>query len=155
VYRIPDEEQSQTAPGPSRVVGTYTTLLAQLSQHPSYVGRHPTRDLPTAAVLAKADELVELLPAEFGTPEFPSLPLDASYFEDPLARQEEQGRLPYEITRRYAGAGILQAVEQLSGCAATTRCRRWGASRTSRGSSPTTGRSTWPSRCSRCCTACG
>ena len=114
VYRLPGEEQSQTAPGPSRVVGTYTTLLAQLSQHPGYVGRHPTRDLPTAAVLAKADELVELLPAEFGTPEFPSLPLDASYFEDPLARQEEQGRLPYEITRRYAGAGILQAIEQLS-----------------------------------------
>src|ERR687897_787105 len=114
VYRLPGEEQSQTAPGPSRVVGTFTTLLAQLSQHPAYVSRHPTRDLPTAAILAKADELVELLSVEFGAPEFPSLPLDASYFDDPLARQEEQGRLPYEITRRYAGAGILQAIEQLS-----------------------------------------
>ena len=114
VYRLPAEEQSQTAPGPSRVVGTYTTLLAQLSQHPNYVGRHPTRDLPTAVILAKADELVDLLPDEFGVGEFPSLALDASYFADPLALQEEQGRLPYEITRRYAGAGILQAIEQLS-----------------------------------------
>ena len=48
VYRLPGEEQSQTAPGPSRVVGTFTTLLAQLSQHPAYLSRHPTRDLPTA-----------------------------------------------------------------------------------------------------------
>ena len=114
VYRLPAEEQSQTAPGPSRVVGTYTTLLAQLSQHPNYVGRHPTRDLPTAVILAKADELVDLLPDEFGVGEFPSLALDASYFADPLALQEEQGRLPYEITRRYGGGGILQAIEQLS-----------------------------------------
>lgn len=114
VYRLPAEARSQTAPGPSRVVGTFTTLLAQLSQHPSYVGRHPTRDLPTAAVLSKADELVDLLPVEFGGVEFTSLPLDASYFDDPLGRQEAQGRLPYEITRRYGGAGILQAVEQLS-----------------------------------------
>ena len=114
VYRLPGEEQSQTAPGPSRVVGTYTTLLAQLGQHSSYVGRHPARDLPTAVVLAKADELVELLPTEFGIDEFPSLTLDASYFADPLALQEEQGRLPYEITRRFGGGGILQAIEQLS-----------------------------------------
>ena len=114
VYRLPAEEQSQTAPGPSRVVGTLTTLLAQLSQHPSYVGRHPARDLPIAAVLSKADELVDLLPLEFGGAEFTSLPLDASYFDDPLGSQERQGQLPYEITRRYGGAGILQAIEQLS-----------------------------------------
>ena len=114
VYRLPAEEQSQTAPGPSRVVGTLTTLLAQLSEHPSYAGRHPTRDLPIAAVLSKADELVDLLPLEFGGAEFTSLPLDASYFDDPLGSQERQGQLPYEITRRYGGAGMLQAIEQLS-----------------------------------------
>jgi hypothetical protein len=114
VYRLPGEDYSQTAPGPSRVVGTFTTLLSQLSQHPSYVGRHPTRDLPVAAVLSKADELVELLPVEFGLTEFPSLALDAGYLDDPLGRQAAQGRLPYEITQRYGGAGILQAIEQLS-----------------------------------------
>ena len=114
VYRLPGEEHSQTAPGPSRVVGTFTTLLAQLGQHRSYVGRHPTRDLPVAAVLSKADELVELLPVEFGVPGFAGPPLDASYLDDPLGRQAAQGRLPYEITARYGGAGILQAIEQLS-----------------------------------------
>jgi hypothetical protein len=114
VYRLPAEEQSQTAPGPSRVVGTFTTLQAQLSQHPAYVGRHPTRDMPVAAVLSKADELLDLVHREFGGGGFPSLPLDASYFDNPLQLQEQQGLLPYEITRRYDGAGILQAVEQLS-----------------------------------------
>jgi hypothetical protein len=114
VYRLPAEEQSQTAPGPSRVVGTFTTLQAQLSQHPAYVGRHPTRDLPVAAVLSKADELTDLVDREFGGGGFSSLPLDGSYFDNPLQLQEQQGRLPYEITRRYAGAGILQAIEQLS-----------------------------------------
>ena len=114
VYRLPAEEQSQTAPGPSRVVGTFTTLQAQLSQHPAYVGRHPARDLPVAAVLSKADELTDLVDREFGGGGFPSLPLDGSYFDNPLQLQEQQGRLPYEITRRYAGAGILQAIEQLS-----------------------------------------
>ena len=84
VYRLPAEEQSQTAPGPSRVVGTFTTLQAQLSQHPAYVGRHPTRDLPVAAVLSKADELTELVDREFGGGGFPSLPLDGSYFLNPL-----------------------------------------------------------------------
>ena len=114
VYRLPGEELAQTAPGPSRVVGTFTTLLAQLNQHPSYVGRHPVRDLPVAAVLSKADELVDLLPREFSRAEFDSLALDASYFDDPLGSQEVQGQLPYEITRRYGGAGVLQAIEQLS-----------------------------------------
>ena len=46
--------------------------------------------------------------------EFASLALDASYFDDPLGFQEMQAQLPYEITRRYGGAGILQAIEQLS-----------------------------------------
>jgi hypothetical protein len=114
LYRIPAEEQSQTAPGPSRVVGTFTTLQSQLSQHPAYVGRHPTRDMPVAAVLSKADELVDLVDREFGGGGFRSLPLDASYFDNPLELQEQQGKLPYEITRRYDGAGILQAIEQLS-----------------------------------------
>src|ERR687893_1040454 len=81
VYRLPAEEQSQTAPGPSRVVGTFTTLQSQLSQHPAYVGRHPARDLPVAAVLSKADELVELVQREFEGAAFTSVALDASYFD--------------------------------------------------------------------------
>jgi hypothetical protein len=114
VYRLPGEEFSQTAPGPSRVVGTLGTLQSQLSQHPAYVGRHPTRDLPVAVVLSKADELVDLLDREFEGAAFTSVALDASYFENPIDLQVAQGRLPYEITRRYAGAGILQAIEQIS-----------------------------------------
>jgi len=114
VYRLPAEEQSQTAPGPSRVVGTLTTLQALLSQHPAYVGKHPARDMPVAAVLSKADELLDLVDREFGGGGFPSLPLDAGYFRNPLELQAQQGKLPYEITRRYDGAGILQAIEQLS-----------------------------------------
>ncbi len=141
VYRLPAEEQSQTAPGPSRVVGTFTTLLAQLSQHPGYVGRHPTRDLPVAAVLSKADELVDLLPVEFGGAEFGSLALDASYFDDPLGYQEDAGRGCR--TRSPAATAVPASCRPSSscpGCAATTRCRPWAASRTSRASSPTTGR---------------
>ncbi|HWJ52161.1 MAG TPA: hypothetical protein VNT24_02155 [Propionibacteriaceae bacterium] len=114
VYRLPAEEQSQTAPGPSRVVGTFTTLQAQLSQHPAYIGKHPARDMPVAAVLSKADELIDLVDREFGGGGFSSLPLDGSYFHNPLQLQEQQGKLPYEITHRYDGAGILQAIEQLS-----------------------------------------
>ena len=114
VYRLPAEEFSQTAPGPSRVVGTYGTLQSQLSQHPAYVGRHPTRDLPVAVVLSKADELVELVAREFEGGGFTSVALDATYFQNPIDLQVQQGRLPYEITRRYAGAGILQAIEQIS-----------------------------------------
>ena len=96
------------------MVGTFGTLQSQLSQHPAYVGRHPTRDLPVAVVLSKADELVELVAREFEGAAFTSLALDASYFENPIDLQVAQGRLPYEITRRYAGAGILQAIEQIS-----------------------------------------
>ena len=114
VYRLPAEEQSQTAPGPSRVVGTFTTLQAQLSQHPAYVGRHPTRDLPVAAVLSKADELTELVDREFGGGGVPQPAVGWQLLPQPAGLQEQQGRLPYEITRRYAGAGILQAIEQLS-----------------------------------------
>ena len=53
---------------------------------PAYLGKHPTRDLPVAAVLSKADELTELVDREFGGG-FPSLALDGSYFDNPLELQ--------------------------------------------------------------------
>ena len=142
VYRLPGEELSQTAPGPSRVVGTLTTLLAQLSQHPSYVGRHPTRDLPVAAVLSKADELVDLLPAEFGGRSSAAWRWTPATSTTRWAARRSRDSCRTRSLAVTAGPASCRPSNSCPGCGATTRCRRWDVSRMSRACSRTTGRST-------------
>lgn len=98
------------AVGPRQVIQVMSNLERVLADHPRYRGKHPSRDLPIALTLSKADELAPLVQGRG----FSSLELEPTLFTQMVEKLDAQGDLPYEILSTYGGKGILHAAFGLS-----------------------------------------
>ncbi|MBK8461354.1 MAG: hypothetical protein WAS07_01140 [Micropruina sp.] len=96
--------------GPREVAQVISNLESVLASHRQYQGRHPSRDLPLALVLSKADELTGLLNGRT----FPSLAIEPGLLVSMQDKLDAQGDLPYELLAKHGGIGIIQAVFTLS-----------------------------------------
>lgn len=94
-------------PGPHRVIQVINTIAANLAVDAT------RRDIPTAAILAKSDQITGLLTDGQGGA-LGELVIDQRLLADPQSVIDAQGEIPYRVTDTFA-PGIIQAVEEFSG----------------------------------------